>query len=63
VYVCGRTAKKRLLSSMSRRHLMEHVVPIVASLKHVLEAAHSPLLRELMGYLRELLRSFKVSQK
>jgi hypothetical protein len=54
------TAKSRLLSTMSRKHLMEHVVPVVVSLKHVLEAGHSPLLRELIGYLRELLKSYKV---
>ena len=38
------------------KHLMETVVPVLTALKHVLEKAHSPLLRELMFYLGELFR-------
>lgn len=53
------SAKSKLLSTLSRKHLIEHVVPVVVSLKHVLEVGRSPLLRELMVYLRELFRAFK----
>ncbi|CAN0467543.1 unnamed protein product, partial [Ascophyllum nodosum] len=35
---------------------METVVPILTALKHVLERAHSPILRELMSYFGEILR-------
>lgn len=38
------------------KHLMEAVVPILTALKHVLERAQSPLLRELMFYFGELFR-------
>lgn len=38
------------------KHLMEKVVPILTALKHVLERAHSPLLREMMFYFGELFR-------
>ena len=38
------------------KHLMETVVPVLTALKHVLERAHSPLLRELMFYFGELFR-------
>lgn len=42
---------------MSRKQLMEHVVPIVLSLKRTLEAKHSPLLRHCMAFLAELART------
>ena len=38
------------------KHLMETVVPVLTALKHVLERAHSPLLRELMFYFGALFR-------
>ena len=51
--------KRRLLSKISRKHLMEIVVPILCSLKSVLEASHSPLLKNLMKYLGYIFRSYK----
>ena len=56
-------AKGRLLNKMSRRQLMDHVIPILVSLKHKLESVHSPLLKDVMAYLRELTRSFKSEVK
>ena len=41
-------AKKRLVSSLAKRNLVEHVVPAVIELKRMLEAARSPLLGDLM---------------
>jgi hypothetical protein len=58
-----KAAKSKLLKTMSRKHLMEHVVPVLISLKHVLEKGNSPLQRELMGYFRELLRQYKAEVK
>ncbi len=46
----------RLIDQVALKHLMEKVVPILTALKHVLERAHSPLLREIMFYFRELFR-------
>ncbi|CAM9932668.1 unnamed protein product, partial [Ectocarpus sp. 12 AP-2014] len=59
-------AKRTLLSKASDvalKHLMEKVVPILTALKHVLERAHSPLLREIMFYFGELFRSHKEEVK
>jgi len=52
-------AKDRLLSKMSRKQLMEHVVPIVLGLKRRLEEWHSPLLKDLMAFLAELAKSYR----
>jgi hypothetical protein len=52
-------AKGRLLCKMSRKQLMEHVVPIVLQLKEGLEKAHSPLLGDLMAFLAELARAHR----
>jgi hypothetical protein len=48
---------------VSRKHLLEHVVPTVVSLKACLERAHSPLLRDVMGYLAELIKAHKEEVK
>lgn len=46
----------RSIDQVALKHLMEKVVPILTALKHVLERAHSPLLREIMFYFGELFR-------
>ncbi|KAL7522553.1 hypothetical protein ACHAWX_007249 [Stephanocyclus meneghinianus] len=51
--------KERLLSKISRKHLMEIVIPILSNLKSVLEASRSQLLKDLMQYLGYIFRSFK----
>ena len=51
--------KRRLLSKISRKHLMEIVVPILCSLKVQLETSHSPLLKHLMKYLGYIFRTYK----
>eukprot|EP00986_Skeletonema_menzelii_P002790 scaffold806_cov152-Skeletonema_menzelii.AAC.1 len=48
-----------LLSKISRKHLMEIVIPILCNLKTVLEASKSPLLKNLMQYLGYIFRTFK----
>lgn len=37
---------------VSRKHLLEHVVPTLVSLKACLERAHSPLVRDVMEYFQ-----------
>lgn len=37
---------------VSRKHLLEHVVPTLVSLKACLERAHSPLLKDVMEYFQ-----------
>lgn len=52
-------AKKRLVSSLAKRNLVEHVVPSVIELKRMLEAEQSPLLGDLMAATRFLLKDYK----
>jgi len=51
--------KLRLLTKISRKHLMEIVIPILCNLKTVLEGSRSPLLKHLMRYLGKIFRSYK----
>lgn len=53
------SAKGKLLSKISRKHLMETVLPILCSLKTILEKSRSPLLRNLMQYMVFIFRQFK----
>lgn len=49
-------AKGRLLSKMSKRHLLEQILPIIMNLKIVLR--HTPLLADLMACLRDILKTY-----
>ena len=51
--------KGKLLSKMSRKHMIETVFPILCSLKVILEKSRSPLLKKLMEYLVCIFRQFK----
>lgn len=53
------SVKGRLLSKISRKHMIETVVPILCNLKLVLEKSRSPLLKQLMGYMVCIFRQFK----
>ena len=39
-----------------KRNVIENIVPIIISCKHYLEQARSPLLRDLLAYLKELMQ-------
>ena len=39
--------------------MIENIIPIIISLKHKLEELKSPLLDDLMSYLRELMKDYK----
>jgi condensin-2 complex subunit D3 len=56
-------AKNRLLSKISRKHLIEIVLPILCNLKTKLQSSCSPLLKDLMTYLLEIFRDYKVEVK
>jgi len=45
-----------VLKKLSIKHLITHILPVVISLKHVLEATNSPLQRPLMEYLVYLMK-------
>ncbi|KAL3808389.1 hypothetical protein ACHAXA_000787, partial [Cyclostephanos tholiformis] len=51
--------KQHLLTRISRKHLMEIVIPILCNLKSVLESSHSPILKFIMTYLGCIFRNYK----
>jgi len=53
------SAHGKLLSQVARKATVEAIVPVVVELKRFLESNHSPLLRDLFLFLRELLRDHK----
>jgi len=53
------SARGNLLSKISRKHLVDTVLPILCNLKIILENNRSPLLRHLMQYLVFIFRQFK----
>jgi condensin-2 complex subunit D3 len=52
-------AKGKLLAKISRKNVMENIVPVLSSLKHVLEEKKSPLLGELMGYFKYIFANYR----
>lgn len=56
-------AKGKLLSKISRKHLVEMVLPILCNLKTTLQESCSPLLKDLMQYLVVIFRAYKVEVK
>ena len=53
------SAKGKLLSKISRKQLIESVLPILCNLKVTFEQSRSPLLRHLMQYLVCIFRQYK----
>eukprot|EP00559_Dactyliosolen_fragilissimus_P008877 CAMPEP_0184859012 /NCGR_PEP_ID=MMETSP0580-20130426/4035_1 /TAXON_ID=1118495 /ORGANISM="Dactyliosolen fragilissimus" /LENGTH=336 /DNA_ID=CAMNT_0027355415 /DNA_START=1239 /DNA_END=2246 /DNA_ORIENTATION=+ len=51
--------KGKLLSKISRKHLIEIVVPILSNLKLMLEKICSPLLKDLMKYFVQIYQQFR----
>lgn len=56
-------AKTRLLSKISRKHLIEIVLPIVCQLKTQLQSSCSPLLKDLQIYMLDIFRRYKAEVK
>mmetsp|Transcript_3560 Transcript_3560/g.9832 ORF Transcript_3560/g.9832 Transcript_3560/m.9832 type:complete len:1551 (-) Transcript_3560:86-4738(-) len=52
-------AMGRLLSNVSRKHLVESVLPTLINLKAILQRACSPLNKDLMSFLTEMFRLYK----
>jgi condensin-2 complex subunit D3 len=52
-------ANRKLIGTLQKKHIVEHILPIVAGLKRALEKIRSPLLRYLMEYLKELMHDYK----
>ena len=56
-------AKGRLLSNISRKQMVEIILPILCNLKAILQTSCSPLLKELSTYFREMFRANKTEVK
>ncbi|XP_047549091.1 condensin-2 complex subunit D3 isoform X1 [Lutra lutra] len=52
-------AQKRLISQVQKKNFIENIIPIIISLKTVLEKNKIPALRELMTYLREVMQDYR----
>jgi len=52
-------AARGVLSSILKRNMCENIVPVLVQLKNLMEARHSPFLRQLHHCLREILKDFK----
>ena len=54
-----RGAKRRLVSSLAKKNLLEHVVPAVIKLKRLLEARQSPYLGKLTMAILSILKDYQ----
>ncbi|XP_003472593.2 condensin-2 complex subunit D3 isoform X1 [Cavia porcellus] len=52
-------AKKQLISQVQKRNFIENIIPLIISLKTMLEKNKIPALRELMYYLREVMQDYQ----
>nr|XP_056716845.1 condensin-2 complex subunit D3 [Euleptes europaea] len=52
-------AQKKLISQVQKKNFIEHVIPIITSLKTLLEQSRLPALRDLMNYLREVSQDYR----
>lgn len=57
--IAASKAKATLISKLVKKNTAENIVPIIIALKTKLEKLHSPLMRDLMAYLRELMKDYK----
>lgn len=52
-------AKLKVMKKLSVQHMVDHVLPVIASLKHILERCRSSLQKPLMGYLVQMIKNHK----
>merc|ERR1712223_151261 len=55
--------KKAIISQHVKTNVIENIVPIVIALKRKLEEMRSPLINDLMSYLREIMKDYKSEVK
>ncbi|KTG03872.1 hypothetical protein cypCar_00022389 [Cyprinus carpio] len=56
-------AQKKLVSQVQKRNFVENVIPIIISLKNMLEEQHSPVLKHLMAYLQVTMQEYRSEVK
>ncbi|KAM3922202.1 condensin-2 complex subunit D3 [Leptodactylus fuscus] len=52
-------AQKKLISQVQKKNFIENIIPIISSLKGMLEQQRIPALRDLMNYLREMMQDYR----
>ncbi|KAG9351510.1 hypothetical protein JZ751_022761 [Albula glossodonta] len=56
-------AQKKLISQVQKKNFIENVIPIIISLKAMLEKKRFPVLRDLMGYLQAMMQDYRSEVK
>ncbi|KAM8860215.1 condensin-2 complex subunit D3 isoform 1-T3 [Spinachia spinachia] len=56
-------AQKKVVSQVQKKAFIENTVPIIISLKSLLEQKHSPVLRDLMAYLHVTMQDYRYEVK
>ncbi|XP_054032142.1 condensin-2 complex subunit D3 [Dryobates pubescens] len=52
-------AQKKIISQVQKKNFVENVIPIITSLKTLMEQKRIPALRDLMNYLREMMQDYR----
>ncbi|KAK2517847.1 Ncapd3 [Columba livia] len=52
-------AQKKLISQVQKKNFIENIIPIITSLKSLMEQERMPALRDLMNYLREMMQDYR----
>ncbi|KAM7435860.1 Condensin-2 complex subunit D3 [Porites harrisoni] len=52
-------ARNKFLTQVLKKNMIENIIPIIIELKHMLEKQHSPLLKELMFCLKEVMKDYR----
>ncbi|NWX42535.1 CNDD3 protein, partial [Steatornis caripensis] len=52
-------AQKKLISQVQKKNFVENIIPIITSLKSLMEQKRISALRDLMNYLREMMQDYR----
>ncbi|XP_008945131.1 PREDICTED: condensin-2 complex subunit D3, partial [Merops nubicus] len=52
-------AQKKLISQVQKKNFVENIIPVITSLKSLMEQKRFPALRDLMNYLREMMQDYR----
>ncbi|XP_064029142.1 condensin-2 complex subunit D3 isoform X2 [Pogoniulus pusillus] len=57
--VVMQVAQKKIISQIQKKNFVENIIPIITSLKSLMERKRIPALRDLMNYLREMMQDYR----
>uniref|UniRef100_A0A663EJA2 Condensin-2 complex subunit D3 n=1 Tax=Aquila chrysaetos chrysaetos TaxID=223781 RepID=A0A663EJA2_AQUCH len=52
-------AQKKLISQVQKKNFVENIIPVITSLKSLMEQKRIPALGDLMNYLREMMQDYR----